>query len=299
MIAAALAFGLAAAVAYWRAGTTKRVESRMDPEDILGIPLLGEIPRFDHLGENASAFIGRRDVSEAYQFVLSSVEYSMASLNASSVMVTSATAGEGKTSTALQLAVASAHDTRTVMLVDADIRARGLTKMLRGDKDCGLSQLAAGNADLEDCIRKYRLSTTTKLSVIHAGTTPSDSVGLMRSAEFGKVMAEIKTKAELTIFDSPPLLSVADATVLASRVDAIVLVVDSNAETEQLRKLRERLAFVPTPLLGYVYNRATSEHSASYGDDHDEPASRWSRGWRQLFPGRGGARAGAPHDADA
>jgi capsular exopolysaccharide synthesis family protein len=285
-IAAVLTFGLAAAVAYWRAGTTKRVGSRMDPEEVLGIPLLGEVPRFKELGGGASAFVGRNEASEAYQFVLSSIEYEMERLGASSLMITSAADGEGKTSTALHLAIASTHARRPVVLVDADIRARGLTKMLRADDTPGLVQLATGNADLQECIREYRLSSSSKLSVVHAGRTPGDSISLLRTTEFAEAMEQIKGKADLAIFDSPPLLSVADATVLAAQVDAIVLVVDSHAKRQQLQKLRERLAFVSTPLLGYVYNRASSEQGAAsrYGYDEEAQQPGRSSGWRRLIP---------------
>src|SRR5690606_16124133 len=76
----------------------------------------------------------------------------------------------------------------------------------------------------------------------------------------------IKQQSELVILDSAPLLAVADATVIATQVDGIVLVVDSRTQIDQLQKMQERLTFVPTPLLGYIYNRAELTKSVRYGN---------------------------------
>lgn len=299
VIAGVLAFGLATATAYWRAGSVKRVAHRVDPGEILGIPLLGEIPRFRKLARSPGGLMVSSEATEAYQFVLSSIDFSMAEINASSLLVTSAGAGDGKTSTALQLAMASARETRAVMLVDADVRARGLTSMLRAEDAPGIVQLANGHAELNDCVREYRLSDAATLSVVPAGQTPDDPVGLIRTAEFSDAVEQIKAKTDLAILDSPPLLPVADATVLAGRVDAIVLVVDADTHTEELMKIRERLTFVSTPLIGYVYNRAATDRSArqGYGYGYGSSSSEEASGWRRFlgdssFLSRSGDSAG-------
>jgi Mrp family chromosome partitioning ATPase len=160
---------------------------------------------------------------------------------------------------------------------------RGLTSLLRADAHDGLVQLADGEAQLDDCIRRYRLSDKSQLAVVPAGRPPEDSTGLMRAPEFKKAIQQITGHAELVIVDSPPVLAVADASILASQVDAIVLVVDNDTELEQLLKVQERLAFVPTPLIGYIYNRANVDKVArdgyAYGQKGNESASR-------LFAGR-------------
>lgn len=260
-----LALAVSWAVAYWRAGSHRRVEARTDPGSVLNVPLLGEIPRFKGVGSGPTGVLPGTEASEAYEFVLSSIEFSLADLGATSVLITSAAPGDGKTSTALHLAVASAREAHDVILVDTDVRAHGLTSLLRAQEHDGLVELAKGEVELKDCIRRYRLSDNAHLSVVPAGTAPDESTGIMRAPEFKNALQQIKDWAELTILDSPPLLAIADATVLATQVDAIVLVVDSQTEMEQLLKVQERLAFVPTPLIGYVYNRASIDRATAYG----------------------------------
>ena len=277
-IAAVLGLGIATAFAYSRAGSHRRVEARTDPGPVLNVPLLGEVPKFNRVAAGPSGLLPGSAASEAYEFVLSSIEFSLAEISGSSVLITSAAPGDGKTSTALHLAIASAREERRVVLVDADVRVHGLTSLLRADQHDGLVQLADGDADLDECIRRYRLSDTAQLSVVPAGRAPEDSTGLMRAPEFRKAVQQIRHEAELVIMDSPPILAVADATILASQVDAIVLVVDRQTELEQLLKVRERLAFVSTPLIGYVYNRANVDRVTREGYSYGKTKpSRWSK----------------------
>lgn len=285
-LAAALTLMVGAAIAYWRAGLRRRVETRSDPGSVLGVPLLGEIPRFSRTGSGPGGMLPGSEASEAYEFVLSSVEFSLADIEGSSVLITSAAPGDGKTSTALHLAVASARETRRVILVDTDVRVHGLTSLLRAEEHPGLAELAEGSVELDQCIRRYRLSDTAQLSVVPAGRTPDDPTGLMRAPEFKQAIRDIREQAELVILDSPPLLAVADATVLATQVDAIVLVVDSQTERDQLLKVRERLAFVPTPVVGYIYNRANVDRATMEGYGYGS-AKKYSGGKGGLSVFRG------------
>jgi capsular exopolysaccharide synthesis family protein len=294
-ILAVLVLAIGSFVAYWRAGSHRKVEARTDPGPVLKVPLLGEVPKFSRVNAGPSGLMPGTAASEAYEFVLSSIEFSLAELDASSMLVTSAAPGDGKTATALHLAIAAAREERRVVLVDADVRMHGLTSLLRAEAHDGLVQLADGEASLDECIRRYRLSDKSQLAVVPAGRPPEDSTGLMRAPEFKKAMQQITGNAELIIVDSPPLLAVADASILAAQVDAIVLVVDRDTELEQLLKVQERLAFVQTPLIGYIYNRANVDRVArdgyAYGQKGNE--SPWSR----LFAGRSATseeeRAGA------
>lgn len=265
-VLAAIGFGLASAFAYWKSGRSQRIETRVDAASVLDIPLLGEIPRFKGSGSlRGGELVLGGEASEAYEFVLSSIEFALAEVGGSSVLVTSASPGDGKTVTALHVAMAAAQESRRVRLVDTDLRAHGLTSLLRAEHRPGLVQLAAGEVSLEECIRPYRLSDSARLDVLPAGVAPENPAGLMRAPEFKGAIEYIKRNSELVVLDSAPLLAVADATVIATQVDAIVLVVDSRTPVDELQKMRERLTFVPTPLLGYIYNRADTSRPARYG----------------------------------
>jgi capsular exopolysaccharide synthesis family protein len=265
-VAAALGFGLASAFAYWRGRRSRRIETRVDAAAVLNVPLLGEIPSFRRSGPlTGGDLVLGGEASEAFEFVLSSIEFGLADLGGSSILVTSASAGDGKTVTALHVAIAAARESRRITLVDTDIRAHGLTSLLRAEQRPGVVQLAAGEVTLHDCIRPYRLSDTAQLNMVPAGPAPASSIGLMRAPEFKRAIQDIRRNSELVVLDSAPLLAVADATVIAAQVDAIVLVVDSRTSVDQLQKMQERLTFVSTPLLGYVYNRSDTSRPARYG----------------------------------
>jgi len=281
-LSAVLAFVVGAVVAYWRAGLRRVIETRSDPGSVLDVPLLGEIPKFSRVGSGPSGLLPGSEASEAYEFVLSSIEFSLADIDGSSVLITSAAPGDGKTATALHLAVASARETRKVILVDTDVRVHGLTTLLRAEEHPGLVELAEGSVELDECIRRYRLSDTAQLAVVPSGEAPEDSTGLMRAPEFKRAIRSIRDAAELVILDSPPLLAVADATVLATQVDAIVLVVDSQTERDQLLKVRERLAFVQTPVVGYIYTRANIDRATKDGYAYGG-AGNYTSGGRSGF----------------
>lgn len=259
-LAFVLALGLASAFAYWLAGRNEQIQSRSAPERILGAPLLGEIPvyttsRSGGLAERLALPIA---AAEAYEFVLSSLEFALGAVNGSSVVISSAAPEDGKTSTAVQLAVAATRNGRQAVLVDADLRIRGLSKLLEASKKPGLTELVTRRASLGQVMQRYRVSDGANLPVVPAGLMAQDSTVLLRSPDVGRVFGEIAEDSGMVIVDSPPLLAATDASVLASHLDGIVLVVNAGTPVEHLRRVRERLEFTSTPLLGYVYNRSNT-----------------------------------------
>jgi capsular exopolysaccharide synthesis family protein len=281
----ALIFAFLAAVgtalwAYWYAGVSQRVLSRGDPEAVLGVPLLGEIPLYRTSGDDPLTPLLRVDpaAAEAYEFVLSSMEFALADVGGQSLMITSTLPGDGKSTTALQLAIAASRDKRRVVIVDADIRARGLTTVLGAEDRVGLSDLAALDLQPAEVVRRYRFSEQSQIPVVTAGQRRGDPAALLRTAAFRRAMQALKETAELLIVDSSPLLAVADATIVAGSVDGLVLVVSHGTPVGELQKVRERLKFVSTPLLGYVFNRSDATTAAAYGygygvaeDDEGQP----------------------------
>lgn len=260
-----VAGGLGGAFAYWRAGRTRVTTTRADPAQILGAPLLGEIPDYRSPGSGtlAGQLALEPATAEAYQFVLASIEFALEQVGGSSLLVTSAAPGDGKTTTALQLAMAASRDGRRVVLLDADIRAKGLTRMLGLAERTGLTELALQHLDVDDSVHYLPVSPGL-LPVVAAGGGVDDAGGFFRTPQFRKAVQRIKDEAELVMVDSSPLLAVADTTVIASQVGGLVLVVDHRTQLAQLEQIRERLAFISTPLLGYVYNRSDSPTLSAY-----------------------------------
>jgi capsular exopolysaccharide synthesis family protein len=252
-IAGVVGAAIVSALAYWRAGVVD--SSKLDPSLVLGAPLLAEIPEFKRsAGVSRSDPLLDMEAAEAYQFLLASFEFALTQSGARSVLVTSAFAGDGKSLTSLHLARALAVQGRKVMLVDSDIRARGLTSLLRAEEHPGLVALARG-ADLNDVVRQYRISQSVRLPVIPAGQTPHQLTGLLATDSYREAIAKITTNSELTIIDGGPLLTVADASAVAAQVAGILLVIDARMSSDDLYKVHERLRLISTPVLGYVLNR--------------------------------------------
>lgn len=262
---------LAMGIAYWRA---QYVAARnTDPTAILGAPVLARIPNFAHLNGTFGDPRFDREAAEAYQFLLSSFEFSVAQTGARSIVVTSVGPGDGKSLTALHLARALAVQGRDVVLLDADIRARGVTTMLNAASADGLVGLVEGMS-VEDVTRRYRISDRAQLSVIPAGAPPRQPTGLLATARYRDAIARVIASHDLTIIDGAPLLTVADASAVAAQVGGVLLVLDPDATTDELVKVRDRLRLISTPLLGYIVNRVSDglQHfDYTYGTDAQAP----------------------------
>ncbi|GBE22696.1 tyrosine-protein kinase YwqD [bacterium BMS3Bbin01] len=258
-VAGILGLLAASAYAWWRAEHTQAAEYRQDAAPVLGAPLLGEVPDFATVGVTGPAPALSAPTSpagDAYQFIVSSLEFALAEAGGTMVLVTSAGPTDGKTVTTLNLGVAAARDGRKVLLVDADERIRGLSRFLGAGPEPGITDLASRDIKFADAVRSMRISDTVHLPVVPAGSPVDDTAGFFRTPGFRKAMGLIRTHADLILVDSPPLLAVADTSAIASQTDGIVLVVDKGTPIRVLEDARERMAFIGTPLLGYVFNRS-------------------------------------------
>jgi Mrp family chromosome partitioning ATPase len=256
-----LARAAASAGAYWRAGTIAL--SHVDSTAVLGAPLLAQIPAFRRSTDGpVSNPLFDAEATEAYQFLLSSFEYALAQSGARSVLITSALPGDGKSLTALHLARALTVQGNDVVLVDSDIRTRGLTRLLRADDEPGLSGMADG-LDLHNAVRRYRIVESTYLPFVPAGESPEQATGLLATGRYRRAITEILSSSELTIVDGSALLAVADASAVATQVDGVLLVLRADASSDDLLRVQERLRLISTPLIGYVVNRVADDASSS------------------------------------
>ena len=286
-VAAFLAFAVASAGAYWFSLRDSRIQSAAEPAEILGAPLLGEVPKYRvaNNGTVAGRLTVPPGVTEAFEFVLSSIEYALADVTSGAVVVTSASAGDGKTVSALQLALAARRDNRDVTLIDADLRAQGLTTLLAANESPGLANLIRGQMSRTEATKRYRIEDDVILPVVTAGEWTEDAANLLRRDGLGRAFQALKDDAGLLILDTPPLLAVVDASIVASHADGVVLVVSPETSVEHLRRIKERLAFVDTPVLGYVFNRAETDFGPyDYYGDNKTRSGRFGRGRHRPAP---------------
>lgn len=290
-LVAFLALALAGAFAYWRAGKDDRLSSAGDAASILGAPLLGEVPEFGKTGQGGvNPLITSAAAAEAFRFVLTSIEHATGGASAS-VLITSANAGDGKTVSAAQLALAALRHARSPLLVDGDVRARGLTRLLRSEGVSGLTDAILGTATVDEATRRYRIDDDTVLPVVTAGDADADVVAVMRDTRLPQVFSELREQSDLLFVDSPPMLAVADATLMSGETDGIVVVVSPATTHTQLERLATRLNFVSTPVIGYIFNRAQrSSVGEYYNYGHDTKAAGRQMGWLSKLPGNSSHR---------
>jgi Mrp family chromosome partitioning ATPase/capsular polysaccharide biosynthesis protein len=257
----------AGAWAWWAAARNRRAEGRGDPGRILGAPLLGEVPRLRSPQVRAGRPVALTSVldpalEDSYHFVVASLQHELAGVGGKSIAVTSVGPGDGKTSTALQIANAASQENRKILLIDADVRARRLSEL------CGFTQVSPepnGHAlpvpsgervEAKEYI--YRLVSTDSgmvLPVAPNRTDPWHPAGSYHAVDVRDAVRSIGEMFDLVLIDTPALLASSTALGVARQADGVVLVVSHGVSLSQLRDVRQRLAFVKTPLIGYVYVR--------------------------------------------
>lgn len=200
------------------------------------------------------------------------------------LLVTSAVAQEGKSTTAANLAVAEARAGKHVLLVDLDLRAPFIDRFFRLMRAEGVTDVALGEASLEEALIPIDLTLGSALepppapvastaegrgtlTVLVSGRRPPDPGEFIGSARLAQILEELERRFELVIIDTPPVLRVGDAMTLSTRVDGILVVTKLNLIRRQmLSELRHALAAAPAAKLGFIITG--SRDAAGYGGDY-------------------------------
>ncbi|HYH08065.1 MAG TPA: polysaccharide biosynthesis tyrosine autokinase [Thermoanaerobaculia bacterium] len=219
----------------------------------------------------------RSPVSEAYRALRTSLL--LASANSPKVIViTSSFAREGKTTTSVNLATVLSQMGKPVLLVDADLRRPRLQKVFTGKMNLGLVNYLAANIPLDDIIQGTEVPN---LAVVLSGPIPPNPSELLASDRMKHLIEEVRGKFAYVIFDSPPVLAVTDAVVLAAGADGVVLCVHGGqTPREHVQRSAERLRQANIPVLGAILNNLDlSQYGYTYrksyydyyqSDDADE-----------------------------
>jgi capsular polysaccharide biosynthesis protein len=256
----------AGAWAWWAAARNQRAEGRADPARILGAPLLGEVPQLKAEPLLASPQTLGPAGADAYHSVVAALGHELTIVGGSSVVVTSVTPDENKTSTTLQIASAALEEDRKILLIDADERTRRLSQL------CGVIDNASGEGNAREPVpvkadeaiegKKYVSCLVLTRSGMVLPVTPNGSGRGHRSTpvpapQVRQALRSVGNLFDLVLIDAPALLEGSGAMSVAGQADGVVLVVNHRVLLNRLRDVRERLAFVDTPLIGYVYVRPT------------------------------------------
>lgn len=202
-------------------------------------------------------------VSEQYRTIRTNIQFaSSADKRLKTLVVTSSGPSEGKSTTSANLAVVFAKSGQKVLLVDADMRKPTVHKTFLLDNQSGLSTVLSTEANV---IETAQQSTIENLTVLTSGPKAPNPSELLGSFRMNKVMDEARSKYDIVIFDMPPVVTVTDAQIMASKADGTLLVVRENwTRKDALHKAKELLAMVKAHLLGVVYNGTSQSKDKAY-----------------------------------
>ncbi len=274
ILAVALFVGLVSGIwlAYVRASRRRVFHDRMEPELILGVPLLADIPDFAQ--EGLTTLLPVRDEprsasAEAFRFAAASLELKMNRQGVKSLVIISPTLGAGKSTVLANVAIASARQGNKVLVVDADFGNQALTRFLAGDEGTsapGLTEVVTGGLSIEQATRTIEVAPGLVISLLSRGRQPVAAADLLRSPGARSLFVTAKDEYDAVLVDAPPLLQVAYASTIAGLVDAALVLVAHEAPVAQLDEANGRLALIGVPILGYVYNASPLRREMTFSE---------------------------------
>lgn len=244
-----------------------RIKSAEDAQRVLNLGTLGVISRIAGIRSPTDHLITvkhpRSPIAEAYRVLRTNLRFSGIENPSGALLVTSAGPGEGKTTTAGNLAVAMAQAGKKVVLVDTDLRRPFVHNLFGLTNDIGLSNLFLDESSTIDAVMQP--TAVEGLRVITSGQSPPNPAEVLDSKRMNEIIEALRARSDMVIFDSPPVLAVADASILGSRCSGAILVVDSgHSRTEAIRRGADTLRQTKVKLLGVVLNKLSTTRSLGY-----------------------------------
>jgi capsular exopolysaccharide synthesis family protein len=225
--------------------------------------------------------------AEAYRGVRTSLYFSTRGKGHQVIQVTSPNPGDGKSTLTANLAAAIAQSGKKVILIDADFRKPRVHRIFGlGKAEIGLASVIAGEADLESAIYSCEVPG---LSILPCGPRPANPADLLTSALFQEILEDIKKEYDFVLIDTPPMLAVSDPSVVAPRVDGVILTIRMTKNSRPMaEQAKERLTILGANLLGVVVNGMDDNNKGygygygygyeyAYGDDYQESSTKLNK----------------------
>jgi polysaccharide biosynthesis transport protein len=269
LIGMGLGLLLGLALAFMREMLDDSVKHPDEIEPSYGLPVLGLIPLVKNVGRDGrvAALVHddpRSSFAEAYRSMRTALQFSTNEGAPKRMMVTSCGKGEGKSTTAIALAINFAQLGKKVLLIDADMRNPSVHKTMLLPNEIGLSNFLAGEPGAGTLIQNAKIAN---LSVLTAGPTPPDPVELLMGPKF-QLLLEKAHELGFTqvIIDSPPLLGIADAVVLGNQIPHVVFTIRAGATRKSaIKDALRRLRHGGIAPMGVVLTHVSDKHGNDYG----------------------------------
>ena len=235
------------------------IKNSEDVERFLDLPFLGVIPAFAQKGVDSLCLVSesmpKSSISEAFRGLRTAVLFSSSSdKELKSIMVTSSSPSEGKSTTASNIAVTLAQQNSKVLLVDCDLRKPSIHKVFGLGSDKGVSNLLVDpSVKVKELIHETK---TENLYVMTSGPIPPNPSELLGSKRMHDILQELESVYDKVVFDSPPVLSVTDSTVLGRLVNGVVIVINSKKTSRDAAiSAKKSLSEVGTNIIGVALNK--------------------------------------------
>jgi polysaccharide biosynthesis transport protein len=230
-----------------------------DVERALQAPVLGVIP------QNVGSLLEEGPDSphaEAYRVLRTNILFSQKDPKLNTITIVSGGAGEGKSTTTFNLATIFAQNGHRVLVVDSDLRRPSLHKILKVSNSIGLTNYLLKQNTLEEVIQTTSLPT---FDFMPSGKLPSSSMGVLSSAQMKELIQDVKRRYDWVFFDSPPIMGVSDASILASEVDTVLQVIQYRRYPQPMTiRAKQMIEKVGGNLLGIVLNNISMASDENY-----------------------------------
>ena len=275
-LALSLLTGLAlgAGVAFALEQLDEAITEPTEVERRLGLPLLGSVPKVDGGSPQSDLLDRKSELVEAYLAVQTSLSFTTEHGVPRSFMVTSTRPGEGKSTTALAMATMLTRSQHKVVLVDADMRSPSVHLLAGTNHDRGLSNFLAGEDDVESLLFPMGEFGFTAMT---AGPIPPNAAELLTGSRLSVLISRLLEQFDHVVVDSPPVMGLADAPLIATRVEGVIYAVESHGiHSTQIKTALDRLASAHARVMGVVLTKFDArkshygysyEYGYSYGRD--------------------------------
>jgi capsular exopolysaccharide synthesis family protein len=255
-----LALGLAALIDQ----LDDRLHSDREATQTTHLPVLANIPYLDRAAGSSlyEPTAAPTLLLETFQLLATNIEFSAVDDAISVIAVASGLPSEGKSTSALNLAIAAAMGGRRVILVDCDLRRPTQHRLCNLPNQVGLSNVLTGAHSLQEALQE---SDVNGLRILTGGPTPPNPIRLLKSRSAAQIIADLRTQADFIVLDTPPVLALADAQVVTALADATLLVISSrDTGRRDVTRALGLLAQSGTDVIGVVLNKTNTREGSGY-----------------------------------